>query len=208
MAGVRFVERNGFRVQRQAIQAIPKRLERNTVHAAVRNVGTVVRRAEEIFDASILRPGEKGHGEGGRRQTGNFEFGTGNTFVGETFKLSEGRFGFGFPDIDRADSKTNKIWRALEFGLSGTKRKPEARFSENTYLILGGVHRMPERYEFSTKNPSSSYLSLGRRKREVQFAEGIEGKHFIEDAWASSLETIAARYKKAVTDAIASFGKS
>lgn len=216
--GMRMAERDGYLQMRQALQAIPDKVKTNSRVAAARNASTVVGRSREIFQSSIRRFGETGKGDDGRRQTGNFTFGKGKTFSPATFEVGRFGYGFGYPDIEQADAQTQGVWRVLEYGLKGTGVPgPSTRFPENNYLLPQGTHRLPRAFGFSSKNPATSFLFFGRRPTRdgsegdivkitrKRAGRGIEGKHFIDDAWLSSMETVAGRYKKAVTDAIASF---
>ncbi len=218
-AGLRTRKANGFEVTRHAVQLVPDRIKKNSVEAAMQNLGTLTRRAEARFAASTLRPGERGVGSGGRRQTGNFTFGTlaRGSFTGTVFELEKGVHGFGWPDIDKADAATDYVWRTLEFGLAGTLANSEgvlrgpghSRFPENAYLVPTGFHRMPRRFMFTSDNPATSYLFLNKNapKRMPPGGAGIEGKHFIEDAFIESIEIMAGRYKKSVLDAVVAFGR-
>jgi len=217
--GLRTTVKDGFKVQAHVFQALTTKIGKNSVEAAASNLGTLTRRAEARFNASTLRPGEKGVGSGGRRQTGNFTFGTkaGGSFTGTQFVTEEGLYGFGWPNIDKADALTNFVWRSLEFGLAGTRpnsrgqlRGPgHSRFPENAHLVPTGFHRMPRRFMFTSESPSNSYLFLNKSapERMPPGGAGIEGKHFIEDAFIESIEIMAGRYKKAVLDPVASFGR-
>jgi hypothetical protein len=131
---------------------------------------------------------------------------------------TDGLYGFGWPDIDKADAATDFVWRTLEYGLAGTRANRDgelrgpgsSRFPENQYLVPTGFHRMPRRFQFTTDSPSDSYLFLNKHvpERLPPGGAGIEGKHFIEDAFIEALEVMAGRYKKAVLDPVASFGRS
>ena len=214
--GKRFrIEESGLREMTQAFQALPVAMKKNSVEAAVRNLGTVSRAAEAIFEANQLRLGQKGEKRFTERpgkvprQTGNFNFGTARsgTFVGGTFEARKGVFGFGYPDPEIADKATKGIWRVLEFGMSGTNTgAPTARYSALNRFVVTKPHRLPARFEFTSRNPAAAIIQPGSRDR-IQEGGGIEGKHFIEDAWANSLEIMLGRYRKALTKATAEFGK-
>lgn len=195
----------------------------NAVHAEF--LLRVKNAAEENFRRDIKRPAERGEGEGGRRQTGNFTFGTtaGGAFVGQLFQ--DGNvYGFGYPDIQRADQATERVWRALEYGLSGTKRFPRTLgtpFMTNP-AFPERQHKMPLRYHFTSPSPKSSVLVLGgganytyfwRRNNYMGFAgrktgAGIEGKHFLElafDEVAGNRQLVRKGYQAAVQKAIKTF---
>ena len=209
---------NGLQEMAHAFQPLPTKIGKKSKEAASRNMGTLTRRAEARFRGSIKRPGEKGV-RGGIRETGHFEFGTsaGGDFVGDLFEAEKGVFGFGWPNIDKADAATNYVWRSLEYGLAGTLANSRgvlhgpgrSRYPENQHLVPTGFHRMPRKYMFSTDNPRSSFLIQRNYfpPKVPPGGAGIEGKHFIEDAFDESLEIMAGRYKRAVLDPIAAFGK-
>jgi hypothetical protein len=199
------VEVNGLYQAAQVIAAMPAEARKNASAAAIRNMGTLSREAERIFKSSILRPREHGQERfRGGRQTGNFTFGVkgGGAFQGRV--VDEGDLtGFGWPDIATADAHTNEIWRALEFGLKGTSKRPSvlAGFGNLSYLKLRGTHRLPKGYSFTTKTPSTAVM-YPWKQRQPQVGSGIEGKHFIERAWVATEATVGQRYKKAVIDAV------
>ena len=211
--GSRTVEIYGFNRMRDAVQAIPVNLKKNTYQASAANIRTVSRKAEEIFLGSIIRHGESGHDERGR-QTGKFTFSAreGGAFVGSTFQVKKDLFGFGFPKVLTADRKTNFVWRSLEYGLAGSgspargKARSESLLGDNSLFPKAKSMRMPERFEFSSKDPTTSYLYIGKRKRKRD-THGITGKHFIEGAWIESLETMTGEYEQSVVDATKVFGK-
>jgi hypothetical protein len=216
-AGLRTKIGNGFEEVIHAVQFIPATIEKNSVEAASSNLGTLVRASESLFNASIKRPGERGV-RPGIRETGHFTFGTsaGGDFVGGTFKLDDGVFGMGWPNIDKADAATNYVWRSLEYGLAGTLansrgvlRGPgRSRYPENQHLVPTGFHRMPRKYMFSSDNPRTSFLiQRNYLPARIPGGAGIEGKHFIEDAFEQAQAVMIRRYKKAVLDPVAAFGK-
>jgi hypothetical protein len=203
----------------QAVQALPTQVRKNAEAAALRSLGTLSRRAEKIFDASPRRWQQSGVDaftkNPGRvpRQTGKFTFGdrSGGAFIGTVFKEDKGgRIGFGFPNIDHADSVTQEIWRVVEYGLSGTEHKARALLPENARLVPKGKHRLPRKFEFSTPyqpgGNNQGYIYPGNRERD-QNGKGFEGKHMIEQAWIDVEGIIADRYERAVTDAVAAFGR-
>jgi len=68
---------------------------------------------------------------------------------------------------------------------------------------------MPRRFLFTTSNPRTSFLFQNNSlpARLPRGGAGFEGKHFIEDGFLDAIEIMAGRYKKAVLDPVASFGK-
>lgn len=201
-----FFEDNFFRLG-TVLAAATKDLNGDIDKALIRARGAVMQTAEKIFRSDIQRPAESGQGEGGRRQTGKFTFGKGATFESRDVKISDEERGFGFPDWTQADQRTNKIWRALEFGLPGTKHSAESiRFGGLTQFHITKPHRLPQRYEFTTRSPGTSVLRVnGFRDREVQFGSGAAGKHFIELAWIHTLDTFTRDYKQIGLNAFRAF---
>jgi len=208
----------GMEEMAHAFQFLPEKIHKSSIESAARNLGTLTRFAEANFKASTKRPGEKGV-RPGIRETGNFEFGTraGGSFTGTMFELEKGVFGFGWPDIDKADAATNYVWRSLEYGLAGTLANSRgvmhgpghSRYPENQHLVPTGFHRMPRKFMFSTDNPRTSFLITKNYlpAREPPGGAGIEGKHFIEDAFEEAAEIMIGRYRKSVLDPVAAFGK-
>lgn len=193
-------------------QEVPRfRKNLNAVHA--RRLLDLKNAAQKYFREDIKRPAESGEGKGGRRETSNFTFGTkaGGAFVGNIFQ--EGNlYGFGYPNIARADAATHFVWRSLEHGLRGTGGTPGGRGNAMANVQVTdtepqGRHLMPRGYFFTTRDPSTSVLRLartggaaptqwnrmrlggkkGRASREgakrENYGKGIEGKRFIERAW-------------------------
>jgi len=185
------------------LAAATKDLNGSIDAALIRARGHVMTGAEAYFQASIKRPAESGEGEGGRRMTGRFTFGEGATFESRDVKISDDHRGFGFPDTTQADQITEGVWRALEFGLPGTEHSAESiHFSGLTQFHVTGRHRLPERYEFTTRSPSSAVLKLNTpRVRDVRFGSGFEGKHFIEQAWVDTINVFSRDYKRIGDDA-------
>ncbi len=180
------------------LAAATKDLNGSIDAALVRVRGDVMNRAEDYFRAETKRPAESGEGAGGRRQTGNFTFGEGATFESREVSISPENRGFGFPDVSRADSRTSGVWRALEFGLPGTRNSAESiHFSGLTRFHVTKVHRLPERYEFTSFNSQTAVLRLNTpRIRDVRLGAGFEGKHFIERAWVDTLQVFTRDYKR------------
>ncbi len=189
-----------------ALAAGTKDLNGDIDAALIRARGDVMRRARTHFESDIKRPAESGQGAGGRRQTGRFTFGEGATFESRDVRISEENRGFGFPDSARADQATKGVWRALEFGLPGTKHDAQSiRFGGLTQFHITKPHRLPNRYEFSSRNPASAVLQLGGRSRKTRFGAGFEGKHFIERAWIETLEVFTREYKQIGRNAFKQF---
>jgi hypothetical protein len=216
---IRFTyDEDGVRRMKQAFQVIPKNGIKNTSQAATASVRGLGNRAEQIFYSNPRRPGESGEGAERGRQTDKFTFGgkdqAGNAFYGGTFKVSEHKFGFGYPDVAHADKATNYVWRSLEYGLLS----PHSLFGDGTFFHLSeSKHNLPNKYFFTTTAPSTSSLRVLRKGQNTQGQQilkggegagaGFEGKHFIEGAWQSYLETIGSNWKKALTRTAAEFGK-
>lgn len=189
------------------LAAATKDLNGDIDAALTRVRGSVMTRAEDYFRADTKRPAESGEGEGGRRQTGNFTFGDGATFESREVSISPENRGFGFPDVSRADTRTRGVWRALEFGLPGTRNSAESiHFAGLTRFHVTKVHRLPERYEFTSFNSQTAVLRLNTpRIRDVRFGAGFEGKHFIERAWVDTLAAFTRDYKRIGINAFKAF---
>lgn len=195
----------------------------NAVHAEL--LLRVKNAAQENFRSDIRRPAESGRGIGQRdRQTGKFTFGTtgGGAFVGNLFQDGD-VYGFGYPDIARADAATNFVWRSLEYGLKGWGEFPRAlsNLGQTRAPFPRGTHLMPRAFHFSgPEGDPSSVLRLGGgpswmqhnyrgyRTLKSRAGRGIEGKHFLERAFAEVRENrqlLARGYQTAVQKAIKSF---
>ena len=176
---------------------------RENLHAVhAQHIGQLDRIAHAMFVGSKIRGGETGE-RSGTRETGNFTFGGANSaFQGRLMEKGD-TFGFGWPDVDRADQATNFVWRSLEFGLRGTRHGPTARFRETIAggnVFPQGWHQLPRAFYFEGGGPSTSRMVLGRgggrqaramaqgpKKKmhgyDKTMGAGIGGKHFLEDAW-------------------------
>lgn len=109
-----------------------------------RQIGILSQRARDYFEESVSRPNESG-ARSHARQTGKFGFGqrSGGAFVGVTINEPElDQYGFGYPDIARADRVTNYVWRSLEFGL-----KPHPGAVRDQFAPIG-VHKFPSSFTF------------------------------------------------------------
>jgi hypothetical protein len=214
-----FVDDQGFKRTIDAMGVMPIKLDQNTHNSAAASVTYVRNAAEENFLSDIRRPNEQSsHPE--RRETGNFTFGpkdSGSAFQGTVFETSKkGLFGFGFPNIQQADSITNFVWRSLEYGLRGTEHEPSALISTSPPFPTG-THVLPRRYFFTTYQPSSAVLVMpkkfarkGPRGQDIHKGgpgKGIPGKHFIERAWLQSLDRINNKWEPDLIDATKAFGR-
>jgi hypothetical protein len=135
--------------------------------------------AESAFRASIVRPQESGE-RPDKRATGKFGFGTssGGAFIGKQFKEFGEEYGFGYPNIQHADSVTGGLWRVLEYGLSGhTYQHPFAGDTEeDRFLYPEGTHRGPP-----PRRPSRD-IFIPARKEPISEFIGLRPKRFIRDA--------------------------
>ena len=114
----------------------------NSYHA--RQLGILTQRSRQYFEESVSRPNESG-ARSHARQTGKFGFGqkSGGAFVGLTINDPDNdQYGFGYPDIAKADSATNYVWRSLEFGL-----KPHPGAVRDQFGPIG-QHKFPSRFTF------------------------------------------------------------
>ncbi len=159
--------------------------------------GEVVGRARSHFTADTKRPAEKGQGAGGRRMTGRFTFGDGQTFETRSIKISEEERGFGFPQVAKADTRTEGVWRALEWGLPGTEHRTSSpHFSDLGRFHIKSAHRLPRRFQFTSRSPSSAILKLNVGPERTKPGAGFEGKHFIEQAWVETLLVLSRGYER------------
>lgn len=136
--------------------------------------------AERNLRQSIRRPAESGEGQdaGRKRQTKKFTFGTrpkdgGGTgaFVGVHLNDAN-QSGFGYPDILQADTKTNFVWRTLEFGIG-------PRGSGHSEGPRGDPH-LPARFGFTGPNPATSklmFLSGPAVKQGAVYVQMFKTKH-------------------------------
>lgn len=132
--------------------------------------------------ASIERPQERGEGELRGRQTGNFTFGGSGAFVGTSF--AEGDIqGFGWPNVQVADRRTNYVWRSLEWGLGGGATS--SPFSPRGTFKLPGTAAGVFAFHFNESNvfrPGKKGRRLRLRGVEAPDS-GIEPKYFLTNAW-------------------------
>lgn len=142
------------------------------------SINLVSAQAEKNFAARIERDATSAT-LGGRtyrrrsRVTGRFTFGVGKTFTGSILKnLGPTTQGFGYPIVARADSRTKRVWRGLEFGWD-SMRMPKGQWrdsdgkrvrSDTFRTILGG----------------DTFEPTGPIADEVA---GIQAKLFISDAF-------------------------
>lgn len=165
------------------------------------------RRAESIFRASILRPQEQEQASAPRRMSGRFTFGrdTGGgsfasgTFVTTTFS-ENGVQGFGYPDVDRADRRTNFVWRSLEWGLG-------AGATDHEYAPRG-TFKLPNQGYWVDPSTGKWTKSVRGRRSDLYRPKGaaipspdsgIEPKFFITQAWESVVAEIPRDYQRIAT---------
>jgi len=160
--------------------------------------GQIVTRARKKLElGEVRRPSESGEGADGRRQTGRFTFGSGSTFESRTIKISDTNQGFGFPDVARADERTEGAWRAIEWGIPGARSGPrDYHFSGMEQFFITKKHRLPKRFQFTSTSPSLAILKLNVGPVRTKPGAGYEGKHFIEKAWQETLEVMTRDYRR------------
>lgn len=209
-----FVIRDNLVEIASALLAVPAEIEKGVRARNASYLGKISVAAERIFRSSILRPSESGFGAGGRRQTGNFTFGKrsggGATFQGVQIDLQDGRTGFGFPDVAQADARTDMVWRALEFGLTGENHTSKSLGTPglNEFLPPKPKHRLPRRFLFAppSASPARSVMIPGRGNEYRKAPGGIPGKHFIEGAWNEILESMTRDYETVLPEAFRAKG--
>jgi hypothetical protein len=109
-----------------------------------RRIGILTQRARKYFEQDIRRPDESG-ARRHARETQKFTFGkkAGGAFVGVVInEPATDQYGFGYPDIARADTATNFVWRTLEFGL-----KPHPAAISHPFGPVGSA-RFPTMFTF------------------------------------------------------------
>lgn len=139
----------------------------------------------QFFEESIERPATSVTAGGrayraGDRATGNFTFGDSGTFKGHLFESGPVQ-GIGFPDIERADQRTDKAWRVLEQGTESL-RMPSGFWRD------AGGNRVPP----TLGGDDEFHPAGGRGFREVS---GITAKWFIRDAISLVREELELEYK-------------
>ncbi len=164
---------------------------------AIRKISTT---AEKNFAASILRPAtsktKRGttyraaqgssatRGAGGRftgsrraeRVSGKFTFGPNKTFTGSLFKKGLNVKGFGYPIVGRADQRTKRVWRGLEFGWD-SMRMP----SRGHWRAADG-----KRLSTTRSLGGDAFFPAGPADKQV---EGIAAKLFITKAFKLVVKT-------------------
>ena len=175
-----------------AMQALSTGFKKGSGQINRTAINLVSRLAEENFRNSIIRE-ETSATLGGQtyrprsRVTGRFTFGPGKTFTGALLKnLGPDIYGFGYPIVARADARTKKAWRGLEFGWS-SMRMPKgfwrdasgSRIRQGRKGETGISHRLFGGEEFVP----------GSRVADQRVA-GIEAKQFITTAF----EDVVHRY--------------
>lgn len=119
-------------------------LRKNLAAFHGRQIGILTQRARQYFESEKLRPDESGS-RPNARFTGKFDFGSrgGGTFVGVPINdEANDQYGFGYPDIARADRRTHYVWRSLEFGL-----RPHPGAIKGPFSPIGSA-RFPKRFTF------------------------------------------------------------
>lgn len=177
-----------------------------------RMMGVVGKRAEANFEGSIRRPNERGE-RGGPRETGHFTFGKdqGGAFIGVPIRPDspggkKDEYGFGYPNIKVADQKTNFVWRALEFGLTGAKYT-----AVNNEFAPRGIAKFPSRFTFlpfrsgppngslvpkgSGSAPSGTLVTPKGRVLKTVAHPGIKPKLFITNAFNETVGGMDREYQ-------------
>ena len=200
---------------------------RENLHAVhAQYLGQLANRARSNFYSSIQRPAESGEGEGSRRETGHFTFGgDGSAFVGRLMEKGN-RYGFGWPDVDRADQATNFVWRSLEFGLRGTRNAPSTLYLQDTGSFFPrSHHKLPRAFYFKPGGGPSvdvlvpmkggRYRQASQRPRprwgkprgpkEQTMGAGIVGRHFLEVSWLETKIGNPEKYDRVVQKSFYAF---
>lgn len=151
--------------------------------------------AKRRFAAAIERREHSatvGDGPLGRsRVSGNFTFGSDLTFIGRLLPPSKTVQGFGYPDEQRADDRTEKVWRFLEEGATYTKWPSRAIFFD------GGGFYGPD------PNRNQDIVVPGRGGAVKFQTKEIAPRHYIRDA-VESVRTnyLEPAYERALKEAM------
>ena len=182
-SGVVTIETDGLRRLSFLMGQAVEDLENDLLAKHTRRIGDVTRIARRLFEQDTRRPTSKGDRPGDRtkrRKTGTFTFGarSGGAFVGVDFSKDPVK-GFGYPNIEVADAKTQGIWRVLEFGLGAKATRHE--------LAPTGEHLLPLRFGFDPNKKGRRDAKLFPvRGPAARAGAGIlaknEGKGFIRPA--------------------------
>jgi hypothetical protein len=151
-------------------------------------LGNIVKKSRGLFRDRIIRPRESSTLGGftyrpGDRATGRFTFGDQGAFKGVVFDIGDQQ-GFGFPEIPVADAKTDKAWRALEYGLPANRH----RMPKGIWLNEAG-QRVGDKAEGGIFQP------LRGQPAVTGHASGITEKRFIRDAWEEGTKNLPREYK-------------
>lgn len=183
---------SGISVYETTMQAVAKAFT-GEVHKVNRQaIRRISVEAEKNFRKSIIRPETSKtlgrtyrapfalatRGAGGRftgstkatRVSGRFTFGVNKTFTGSLFKKGLNIQGFGYPIVARADMRTKKVWRGLEFGWD-SMRMP----SRGHWRTSDG-----RRLSTSRSIGGDAFFPAGPADKVV---EGIQAKLFITKAF-------------------------
>lgn len=180
MALVTRVEVEGLTQIPTAYQAVSEGVKRRMsgVHReAIKRMNSA---AEQNFRDSIIRPDTSSTISNVRyrprvRATGRFSFGTHSTFRGKLIDEKTVQ-GFGYPDMERADQRTDFAWRALEFGLDSIKM-PDYLWKNAVGVRVGSDQRSPGGDYFTPKRGSAARPTSSR----------IKEKRFIRDAFDNTV---------------------
>lgn len=160
------------------MQAVFEGYKKGTGKIFTTSIDLVSAQAEKNFAASILRDATSATA-GGRtyrrrnRMTGRFTFGSGQTFTGSILRnLGPNISGFGYPIVNRADQRTKRVWRGLEFGWD-SMRMPKGVWRDTSGDRVGAD-------SFRKIVGGDQFFPTSAASDEVA---GIEAKLFITDAF-------------------------
>ncbi len=183
MVEIRIVTDSDLTVFSTVMQAVYEGYKKELGIVNRRAIDLVSAKAEQNFANSILREGTSKTLGGrtyrkGSRVTGRFTFGKGKTFTGSLLKnLGPNITGFGYPIVNRADQRTKRVWRGLEFGWD-SMRMPKGIWRDAQGDRIGATGDAAE-----VGKLLGGDVFTPRRSSLSEEVAGIAPKQFIADAF-------------------------
>ena len=194
MVLIEIVPDDGFAVYPSVIAALSKEFITGVGNVNRESINKISIEAEKLFRERIVRP-ETSRTLGGavyrpgERQTGHFTFGAGKTFTGSLIRKKAEGVGFAYPIVGRADNLTDRAWRGLEYGWSSMKMPSGDWRNAQGQRVPAGA--------------ASNDQFFPRGGGGLRRVRGIEGKHFISDAFDHVVKTYTTpAYEKAQQEAV------
>lgn len=178
-----------FQVINEQFKAGTRTIHRDAINLISLNAKRNFRNSIEREDHSVTLGGSDAYPRR-TRASGKFTFGPGATFTGSLLRnLGPNISGFGYPNIKRAEERTNGAWRALEFGRPAFTMPPGfwigERQSRDARGRFGPNRRMAVRERFK---PIYDAFAPHPRGIPTLEARGIEAKQFITTAFEYVVE--------------------